>query len=112
MSARQSESSALCEHPAAGLAAARLAGPLHLPVEAVRVRRNGIEFHHAQPLAPWTEVLVRVSHSGREEPVPCTGVVVACTGSPRTGYCISVVLIGLPPQSERTLAALAHSQLS
>jgi len=86
--------------------------PLSLPAAAVRIRRNGIEFHYSKPLAPWTEAEVRVSSPGGTRPLTCTGVVVRCTGSARTGYHVSMVLVGLAPRNERQLAALSHSQLS
>jgi hypothetical protein len=86
--------------------------PLCLPAGAVRVHRNGIEFHYSRPLAIWTEVAVRVCRPGEAGELTCTGVVVSCTGSPRAGYHVSMVLIGLAPRTERELAALAHSQLS
>ena len=78
----------------------------------MRVRRNGIEFHYSKPLAVWTEVTVRVCRSGEDKELTCAGIVVSCTGSPRAGYHVSMVLIGLAPRTERELAALAHSQLS
>lgn len=86
--------------------------PLSLPATAVRVHRNGIEFHHARPVAPWTEVEVRVSAGDGSKEFSCTGVVVSCSGTARTGFHVSMVLLGLPPGRQRHLAALAHSQLS
>jgi hypothetical protein len=88
------------------------ATPLSLTAAAVRVRRNGIEFHHSQPVAPWTEVEVRMNAGGGSEEFSCTGVVVSCSGTARTGFHVSMVLLGLPPGSQRHLSALAHSQLS
>jgi hypothetical protein len=86
--------------------------PLRLPAEAVRVRRSGIEFHYSRPLAICTEAVVRLCRAGEDGELTCTGVVVSCTGSPRAGYHVGMVLIGLTPGTERALAALAHSQLS
>jgi hypothetical protein len=110
MSARQFDVSPTCEGvlPPPG----SLPEPLCLPAGAVRVRRNGIEFHYSKPLAIWTEVTVRMCRAGEAGELTCTGVVVSCTGSPRAGYHVSMVLIGLAPHTERDLAALSHSQLS
>jgi hypothetical protein len=88
------------------------ASPLSLPAAAVRVRRNGIEFHYSRPLAPWTEAVVRVGPDEGGKSLTCTGVVVSCTGSARTGYHVSMLFLGLAPRTQRRLAALAHSQLS
>jgi hypothetical protein len=110
MSARQLDVAPVRERlvPAQFTAAA----PLSLPAAAVRVRSNGIEFHYSKALAPWTEAVVCVCPAGGRKSLSCAGVVVSCDGSPRTGYHICMVLIGLAPHLQQQLVALAHSQLS
>jgi len=81
-----------------------------LPAQAIRFRKNGIEFCSASPIPKWTEMTVDL-HSRREaKKVHCTGIVVDCIGSRHTGYLVSMVFMGLTPQSQERLSELAFSQ--
>jgi len=85
---------------------------LLLPTDAVRVRRNGIEFLTAEPLPLWTEVAVELEAPRRERSLACAGIVVSCAGTPQQGYTVSLLFLNLTGHSAAQLASLAHSQLS
>jgi len=83
---------------------------LSLPAQAIRFRKNGIEFCSTSPIPKWTEMTVDL-HSRREaKKVHCTGIVVDCIGSRHTGYVVSMVFMDLTPQSQERLSELAFSQ--
>ena len=85
---------------------------LLLPTNAVRVRRNGIEFLSATPIQQWTEMSVELHSPQSERKLTCTGVVVSCNGCPQTGYSVSMLFLNLTRQSEQQLVSLSYSQLS
>lgn len=83
-----------------------------LPAESLRVRKNGIEFCSPTPLAEWTELTLEL-HSPRDgHREQSTGVVVACRGSKSSGFTVCVVWLGMTPQSEAMLRAMAISPLA
>ena len=83
---------------------------LDLPAQAIRFRKNGIEFCSSSPIPKWTEMTVDL-HSPRDaKKVHCTGIVVECTGSRHTGFLVSMVFMNLTRQSQERLSDLAFSQ--
>jgi len=83
---------------------------LALPREAVRIRRNGIEFRSSSPIPVWTEMTVSLQSPGESSRVNCTGVIVACSGNRHTGYAISLLFMKLSRQSQERISLLADSQ--
>jgi hypothetical protein len=82
---------------------------LSLPPEDVRIRRNGVEFRSATPIAAWTEMTVTLQSTRETGRVHCTGVVVACNGDRHAGYTVSMVFTSLSKQSQARLNLLAFS---
>ena len=78
---------------------------LTVAANSVRIRKNGIEFHHDQPLAPWTEMTVTLQGSGLAKKVNFTGVIVACTGNRQDGYEISMLFTHVSRLSQARLLA-------
>ena len=88
------------------------ARPVHcltLPADAVRIRKSGIEFRAAHPIAPWTEMTVSLQCPHEAKKLHCTGVVVACEGNRHAGYLISLLFTDLSPQSQARLSSLAFA---
>jgi hypothetical protein len=85
---------------------------LTLPANAVRVRRNGIEFHAARAMPLWTEMSVELVASGDRRKFRATGIVVACSGNRHAGYRVTMLFMGLNARSEQQLNLLSFSQLS
>lgn len=85
---------------------------LSLSSNAVRFRRNGVEFRSQAPLALWTEMTVDLQTPTDAKRLHATGVVVACTGSRHTGYAVSVLFTGLSRQAQARLSSLADSALA
>ena len=82
---------------------------LTLAPNEVRVRKNGVEFRSASPIAPWTEMTVALQSTRDSGRVHCTGVVVACNGNRHNGYTVSMVFTSLSKQSQARLNVLAFS---
>ena len=76
---------------------------LTLSAEAVRVSKNGIEFHSLEAFAPWTEMTVSLQRAGDAKRVNCSGVIVACKGNRHEGYAISMLFTNLSRQSQAHL---------
>ena len=85
---------------------------LSLPPDAVRFRKNGIEFRSPTPIPAWTEMTVTLQSPRDEKKVSCTGIVVACDGNRHTGYAVSMLFLNLSRQSQERLHLLAFSQLA
>lgn len=85
---------------------------LSLPSNAVRIRRNGIEFRSPTPIPLWTEMTISLQSPGEAKRVRCTGVTVACTGNRHTGYAVSILFMNLSRQSQERLNLLVYSQLA
>jgi hypothetical protein len=82
---------------------------LSLSPEEVRVRKNGVEFCSATPIALWKEMTVTLQSARDAGRVNCTGVVVSCTGDRHNGYTVSMVFTSLSKQSQARLDRLAYS---
>jgi hypothetical protein len=80
---------------------------LNLPAEAVRVRKNGIEFRSKESFQPWTEMTLSLQRTGESKKVNCTGVIVACDGNPQQGYTVSMLFTNLSRQSQALLLGYA-----
>ena len=76
---------------------------LSLPADAVRVRKNGIEFRSKEPFRPWTEMTLSLQRPGESKKINCTGVIVACDGNPYQGYTVSMLFTDLSRQSQAQL---------
>jgi hypothetical protein len=85
---------------------------LSLRADAIRFRKNGIEFRTANPIPTWTEMTVNLQSSGESKKLHCTGVVVDCSGNRHSGYLVSMVFMNLSRQSQEHLSRLAYSQLA
>ena len=81
---------------------------LDVPASAVRVHKNGIEFHSSTSIPAWTEMTVDVQIP-HERKVNFTGVVVACDGSRHAGYQVSMVFTSVTPKVQARLNALTYS---
>ncbi|MBI3874488.1 MAG: hypothetical protein HY300_00645, partial [Verrucomicrobia bacterium] len=79
---------------------------------SLRVCKNGIEFRSHTPMEEWTELTLEVLSPRDGHREQTTGVVVACRGNSATGYAISVVLMGLTPQSAQLLQRAGFSPLA
>ena len=83
---------------------------LTLPANAIRVRKNGVEFRTDQSIQPWTELTVDLQSPLDGKKIHCTGVVVECHGNRHTGFLVSIVFMNLSRQSQARLAQLAGSR--
>ncbi len=80
---------------------------LALPAEAVRVRKNGIEFRSKEHFQPWTEMTLSLQRTGESKGIHCTGVIVACDGNRHEGYTVSMLFTNLSRQSQARLLGYA-----
>ena len=85
---------------------------LTLAPDAVRIRKNGIEFRSTAPFSPWTEMTITLECPRESGKIHCTGVVVASTGNRHSGYHVSMVFTDLSKQSQARLNSLAYSSLA
>jgi hypothetical protein len=85
---------------------------LTLPANAIRFRKNGIEFRSDKSIPIWTEMTVDLQSPKDGRKVHCTGVVVDCQGNRHAGYSVSMVFMNLSRQSQEHLTKLAYSQLA
>jgi hypothetical protein len=96
MSARKMDSAPL------GVAS-RSAQVLNLAADAVRIRKNGIEFRNNQSIPTWTEMTVSLQGPNPSKKVNFTGVVVACSADSRGGYVISMLFTHVSRLSQARL---------
>jgi hypothetical protein len=85
---------------------------LTLPAAAVRVRKNGIEFHSDTQIPVWTEMTLSLETPLEPKNFQCTGVVVACNGSRHAGYEVSMIFPTMTPHAKARLDLLAYSTLA
>jgi hypothetical protein len=98
MSARRTDASVFAKNP-------QPTQCLTLPANAVRVRKNGIEFRHSKPMEPWTEMILALQRPGDAKKMECQGVIVACDGDRHQGFRISMLFTNLSPQTRARLLA-------
>jgi hypothetical protein len=96
MSARKMDSESLGMTPAPTQC-------LTLPMDAVAVRKNGIEFRNGNPIPAWTEMTVSLQGPNPARKVNFTGVVVACSGDRREGYMITMLFTHVSRLSQARL---------
>ena len=90
----------------------RIATQLTLDAATTRIRKNGIEFRSATPIAPWTEMTVALSDPEDGQTVRATGVVVDCRGDRHQGYTVAMVFMELTPLAQARLSLMAFSNLA
>src|SRR5262245_4561601 len=83
---------------------------LDLPANAVRLRKNGIEFRCNSPMPQWTEMVITLQTPSTPR-LQCTGVVVACDGNRHSGYQVSMLFTSVSRQVRAHLDNLALSGL-
>lgn len=93
-------------------ASARSATQLSLAANTTRIRKNGIEFRSATPIAAWTEMTVALRDPEDGQEVSATGVVVDCRGDRHQGYTVSMVFMELTPLAQARLSLMAYSNLA
>lgn len=85
---------------------------LSLSADAVRFRKNGIEFRSASPLPVWTEMTVALETPFDTKTFEANGVIVACNGNRHVGYTILMIFTNLTLPDKARLQLLAFSSLS
>lgn len=85
---------------------------LTLPTTAVRIRKNGIEFHSNTQIPAWTEMTISLETPMEPKKFECTGVVVACSGNRHSGYEIAMIFPAMSPHAKARLDLLAYSTLA
>jgi hypothetical protein len=85
---------------------------LTLPASAVRVRKNGIEFHSDSQIPVWTEMTIALETPLEPKKFECSGVVVACSGNRHSGYEVSMIFPTMTPHAKARLDLLAYSTLA
>ncbi len=80
---------------------------LALSANAIRFRKNGIEFSTDKSIPAWTEMTVDLQSPVDGKKVHCTGVVVECTGNRHSGYLVSMVFMNMSRQSQERFNQLA-----
>lgn len=103
MSARKIENAALFQPITVQAQTTRL----DLPANAVRVRKNGIEFRSDTTIPVWTEMTIAMQTASDARKVNFSGVVVACTGNRLTGYQVSLLFTSLSKQAQARLNSMA-----
>jgi len=84
---------------------------LTIPANAIRFRKNGIEFTSVQSIPLWTEMTVDLRSPLDGKRVHCNGIVVECSGNRHAGYLVSMVFMNLSRQAQERLTQLASSQM-
>jgi hypothetical protein len=102
MSARKIENAALFQPITVQAQTTRL----DLPANAVRVRKNGMEFRSDTAIPVWTEMTVAMQTATDARKVNFSGVVVACTGNRLTGYMVSLLFTSLSKQAQARLNSM------
>jgi hypothetical protein len=82
---------------------------LSLPPNAVRVRKNGIEFRTTKAIPVWKEMTVELQSPGETKRVNFSGVVVACEGNRHSGYLVSMVFTSVSRHAQERLNLLGGS---
>ena len=88
------------------------AASLHLAADAVRIRKNGIEFRSQSEMPMWTEMTVSLETPFESRKFEANGVVVACNGNRHSGYLVSLIFTNLTLPDKARLQLLAFSSLA
>lgn len=84
---------------------------LSLPANAIRVRKNGIEFRSTEPIEVWKEMTVDLQ-SPNGQKIHCHGVVVACGGNRHSGYTVAMLFTDVSRHAQEVLDSLLSSRLN
>jgi hypothetical protein len=103
MSTSKLDTSGIFQAPKISTAQTRLS----LPANAIRFRKNGIEFRTDKHIPPWTEMTVDLQSPIDGKRVHCTGVVVDCTGNRHAGYLVSMLCMNMSRQCQDRFNQLA-----
>lgn len=79
---------------------------LDLPADAVRIRKNGIEFRSVNPFPVWAEMTVAMQTPQSAKKVNFTGVIVSCTGNRHAGYLLSMLFTNVSKQAQARLNSM------
>jgi hypothetical protein len=80
---------------------------LDLPANAVRIRKNGIEFRSAGSIPVWTEMTVSMLTPANSRRVNFSGVVVACNGNRHAGFMVSLLFTNVSKAAQARLNSMA-----
>ena len=80
---------------------------LDLPGNAVRIRKNGMEFRSENAIPVWTEMTVSLSTQADTRKVNFNGVVMACHGTRHAGFNISLLFTSVSKQAQARLNSMA-----
>jgi len=81
---------------------------LTLSSNAIKFRRNGIEFLSSKAVPVWSEMTIDIQSPDAKK-VRGSGVVVACDGCHKSGYVVSFVFMNLSRQAQERLGVLAQA---
>jgi len=84
---------------------------LELSQDAVVIHKSGVEFRSPVPFNLWTEMTVALQSPRDENPIQCSGVVIACSGNKHVGYHVSLLFTGLSKYAQSRLNSMAYSEL-
>lgn len=79
---------------------------LTLSSNAIKFRKNGIEFLSSKSVPVWSEMTVDIQ-TPEAKKVSGSGVVVACDGCRQSGYVVSFVFMNLSRQAAESLSVLS-----
>lgn len=85
---------------------------LALSATAVRLHKNGMEFHTDKPMAVWKEIEIDLESPLAIKKIHCTGVVVACSGNRHAGYSVSMLFTHISKNSQELLSFLSSARLN
>jgi PilZ domain len=84
---------------------------LELSTDSVVIHKSGIEFRSPVPFNLWTEMTVALQSPRDENPIECSGVVIACSGSKHTGHHVSLLFTGMSKHAQSRLTTMSYSEL-
>jgi len=84
---------------------------LLLSANAIRVRKNGMEFRAAEAIEIWKEMTVDLQ-TPQGKRIRCTGVVVACAGNRYAGFTVSMLFTNISKHAQEVLGTLAGARLN
>lgn len=85
---------------------------LDLAADAVRIRKNGIEFRSIDSIPAWTEMTITLETPFEDKSFEANGVVVACNGNRHAGFMVSMIFTNLSLPDKARLQLLALSSLA
>jgi PilZ domain len=76
------------------------------------IHKSGVEFRSPVPFNLWTEMTVGLQSSHDDNPIQCSGVVIACSGNKHVGYHVSLLFTDVSKQAQSRLNSMVYSDLS